>query len=115
MGRGKGRLELVFCCSTKDMAEGLNLEGRRDWRLSSVNLCFLVLFRWCVLSEWLLVLGTGMRRVVRKDICAPFGVGSESKGRLQWVFCYRARDESGVWISGTPGQMWVHLHPIWEK
>lgn len=58
--RGKGRLELVFCCSTKDKPEGLNLERRRDWRGSSVNLCFLTLFGWCVPSECLLVLGTGM-------------------------------------------------------
>lgn len=35
---GKGRLELVFCCSTRDKAGALNLEGRRDWGGSSVSL-----------------------------------------------------------------------------
>lgn len=49
----------------------------------------------------------GRRRVVGKDICAPFRMGQRAKGRLQPVSCYRARDETDVWISGIPRQIWV--------
>lgn len=57
------------------------------------------------------IMGQVGGRMVVGDLCALLGIQPKGKGRLQWVFGYKAGDETavGVWISVTPGQMWVHL------
>lgn len=107
MGRGEGRLQLVFCCRARDETMGGVM------KVFSWFSCFSGLLSRRASSECLLVLVAGTvewvagRKVGREDLSDPLGVGSERKRRLQsWQWDW------GIWTWGSEeGEVCICLQP----